>query len=180
MKALAPILLLLLTVGALTACGSTASPQPSAAGTLTAAGTVTAATGPTTPAAGPHAAGAGTAVDICALIPADSVAMTGGVAVTSATPDVTSGEGEHMCLYTDEDGSTTASIWLNPTTGQQAYDTDLSGSGSSAKQVTGVGDQAFFSVLGLEAMFGTTLIKVVGVDDVAAASELAKTLAYQL
>lgn len=182
MKTFVPILLMLVAVGALTACGSDAASRTP---TILAAAPVASGTDDgTRPAPADGTGGtegaAADAVDVCGLMPASNVAMMAGKAVDIATPDVTSGPGEHMCLYSDTEGGNAMSIWVNATTGSQAYDAALASVGSAAKQVAGVGDKAFSSVLGLQVLSGTTLIKVTGVDDVAAASELARTLAYQL
>lgn len=180
MRAFVPVVLVLVAVGALTACSSdAASPTPTAPAPAPAASGADAGTGPAAP-DGTGGTDAANAVDICGLMPASNVAMMAGKAVDVATPDVTSGPGEQMCLYSDTEGGNVMSIWVNATTGSRAYDADLASVGSAAKQVSGVGDKAFSSVLGLEVLSGTILIKVTGVDDEAAASELARTLLYQL
>lgn len=173
MKAFVPVLVIVLAIGALTACASGAA-APTA---VVPAASAPAATAPGTAAGG----AAGTAaVDICALMPAQTVAMMAGMALDVATPDVTNGPGEHQCLYSTSEGGNAMSITVDATTGARAYEEDLGSVSGAEKQVDGVGDKAFSSVLGLHALFGSTLIKVSGVDDVAAASELAKTLAHQL
>lgn len=177
MRAFVPVLAVLLTVGALTACGSTAAaPTPTVPVAVAPTDDATAAAAPSDEPGGTSAG----AVDICALMPAEKVAVMAGVALDVATPDVTNGPGEHQCLYSTTEGGNAMSITVDATAGVRSYDEDLGSVGSAAKTVAGVGDKAFSSVFGLHALFGSTLIKVNGVDDVAAASELAKTLAYQL
>ena len=179
MKAFVPVLVVVLAVGALTACGSgSAAPAPMVPAAVAPAGSDT-TSDPTSDGAAGDGAGAAV-VDICALMPAKNVAMMAGMALDVATPDVTNGPGEHQCLYSTTEGGNAMSITVNATSGVQAYEEDLASVSSAAKKVDGVGDKAFSSVLGLHVLTGTTLIEVSGVDDVAAASELAKTLAYQL
>ena len=187
----ASALLLLSLVAA--ACGGAGSSAPvGAQGTPVAAGATPVAAGASVAPAGKgqsQPGGAGSAEDglghpanICALLPAATVASITGEPITQATEDDTVGYKIYACDYTSADGTSELRISVLATNAAIGYDGDLQATNqvTPAKQVSGLGDKAFSGPLGLEALFGNVSITVSNLQSDDAAATLIRTLQPKL
>lgn len=149
------------------------------AGLLVAAGCSGPSSAPTTPAvagggtAPPSAAAAtaGSPGNICSAIPAAAASAATGLSFTSATEGDNSANGSYACYYNGADSlHWTVAVYQSPS--RVTFDEvliDLGGAGN-AQPVSGIGDKAYVSPVGVGAQFGNRYL-VVGSPNNSASNE---------
>jgi hypothetical protein len=172
----------LLLLGA-TACSSTSTAAQSAS-PATASGAISSLAA-NAPPAGPAAGGSdedglGHPVNICALMPAASAAKISGIAVTVAQEDDTPSYKIYSCNYTNAAGTAGFDINVLAMYATAGFDGSVSAAGAASHPITGLGDKAASSVLGVEAVFGNVSITVSGLPSDAASEALIRALQPKL
>lgn len=173
------------------ACSGAASNSPAGAqGPSLAAGASTLAAGATgTPAgqpqgqqsgAGSVSDGLGHPVNICTLLPVATVASITGEPLTVATEADTLAYKTYVCNYTSADGTSELTVTVEAMDAAIGYDAGVQAAGTSDKQISGLGDKANSSLLGLDALFGNVRITVTNLQSDAAAETLIRTLQPKL
>jgi len=177
--------LLLLTL-LVAACGGAASSAPADAPAATAAAATTAA-----PAAqgqsqqggaGSVSDGLGHPVNVCALLPAATVASITAEPITKAVENDTLSYKIYDCDYSSTDGTSGLSVSVLALDAAAGYDGSMQASqqGNAVVQIGGLGDKAFSSILGVFALFGNVSITVSNLRSVDAAETLIRTLQPKL
>jgi hypothetical protein len=126
-----------------------------------ATGTASGAPAPTaSSASGSSAAGLTTAIDVCALLPASTVSSVSGQTFVSSKT-VQLGKGIYSCGYQPGNGYNWSITIYEPSSGENFGDLtgDLGGA-SAVTSLSGVGDKAVISGVGVAAMFGKEMIEV--------------------
>jgi hypothetical protein len=156
-------------------CGSSSSNSASGSGALANVTKSNAAKSGAT-ALGGSSSGGGKTVDVCALMPAESVANISGEPITVAKEDtdkVLTSSGIFTCDYTSADGTSGLDLTVHETGGKIGYDADLQAAKSvqaaGTKTISGLGDKAFSAVDGVHALFGDVEIEVSGLSLAASA-----------
>ena len=139
---------------------------------------------------GPSPAGAGSGgsvedglghpVSVCDVLPAATVASVTGEPLTVATEDDTTDYKIYACTYTSANGTSEVRVSVLALDAAAGFDGALQAAGSGAKEISGLGDKAFSSVLGVKALFGNVSITVSNVRSDDAAATLIKTLQPKL
>jgi hypothetical protein len=149
----------------LTGCGSTTG---STVGQQTAGGSRPASGGGgSQPASGGGSSisdGLGHPVNVCSLLPASTVASVSGEPITVAKADDTLSIKLYTCNYSSASGTSGADVSVLADDAAPGYDGSLAasqtGDPKGTHQISGLGDKAFSSILGLEALFGNVSITV--------------------
>jgi hypothetical protein len=164
--------------GLLAACGSTASAGSNpGSGSQGGAGTTQQGSG----SGGTSISdGIGHPVNVCQLLPAATVASVSGEPITKADEQDTPSYKIYMCDYTSADGTSGLTVSVLALDAAPGYDGSLQAAGSGAKPISGLGDKAFTSILGLQALFGNVSITVSDLQSDAAAETLIKDLQPKL
>ncbi len=175
------------------ACGSGTASAPAGAqasagaqsstGAVVAGATVAGATAPGQAQGGGAGSvndGLGHPVNICDLLPLATVASITGEPLTVATEDDTPAIKTYVCDYTSGDGTSAVRITVQAMDAALGYDSSLQAAGSGAKQISGLGDKANSSILGVAALFGNVSITVSDMVPDAAAETLIRTLQPKL
>ena len=165
------------------ACSSAASTLPAGAqGSAAVAVTgVTAAAGQGQGGgAGSVSDGLGHPVNVCSLLPVATVASITGEPLTVATEDGTLAAKAYVCDYTSADGTSELRVTVEAMGASAGYDSALQAAGAGAKQISGLGDKANSSILGLDALFGSVSITVSNPPSDAAAETIIRTLQPKL
>jgi hypothetical protein len=161
-----------LALGVAACSGAASTPAPGAGQTGAVAGATVAPSGQSQSqsesqsqsqqgGAGSVADGLGHPADICALLPAATVASITGEPITQATEDDTVAYKIYACNYTSTDGTTDLRISVLAMDAAVGYDGDLQANQVvKVKQISGLGDKAFSGVGGVEALFGNVSITV--------------------
>jgi hypothetical protein len=157
-----------LAIGVAACSGAASTPAPGAGQTGAVAGATAAPSGQSQSqgqgqqgGAGSVADGLGHPADICALLPAATVASITGEPITQATEDDTVAVKIYACDYTSTDGTTNLRISVLAMDAAVGYDGDLQANQVvKVKQISGLGDKAFSGVGGVEALFGNVSITV--------------------
>ena len=114
------------------------------------------------------------AINVCGLVPIDTVARASGLDLSSSTPDPSStAAGIFGCSYDSGDGSSNAdlesqldvSVYVSGAFTIKILKDSLDASASAdapTVPVSGIGDEAYASAGGFVAKFGSHLIKVSG------------------
>ena len=181
--------LLLAMVAAACGSGATGTPAGAPTGAPNSAGAVVAGnTAADATAAGPAQGGAagsvedglGHPVNVCNLLPLATVASITGEPLTVATEDDTPAIKTYVCDYTSGDQPYAVRITVQAMDAATGYDSSLQAAGSGAKQISGLGDKANSSILGVAALFGNVSITVSDMVPDAAAETLIRTLQPKL
>ena len=147
-----PALLIVLTVSSVSLAGCSAGALP--AGSSGSTGSTSAASSTTAPAAG----GAG-AINVCSVLPLAAASSAAGKSFTTAKEDDLQ-KGVYGCDYGTDTYNWSVEIYEAPDTENlSSLELDLGGS-SLAKPVSGIGDKAFVSPVGVAAQFGQRYIEV--------------------
>lgn len=106
------------------------------------------------------ATGPATAIDVCALLPVAAMSSASGQNFVSSK-NVALGKGIYTCSYQPDDGYNWSVAIYEPASGESFNDLtgDLGGA-SAVTSVSGVGDKAVISGVGVAAMFGKDMIEV--------------------
>jgi hypothetical protein len=107
--------------------------------------------------------GIGDAINVCSLIPAATAASASGEPITVATEDDTLSYKIYSCDYTSADGTMGFDIdvlALDAVAGYTADVQDHQTAGSPVTPISGLGDKAFSTSDGVEALFGNVSIHV--------------------
>jgi hypothetical protein len=129
-----------------------------------AAATTTVASGTPEPVApsgsGSSTTGQATAIDVCALLPASTMSSLSGQDFVSSKT-VPLGKGIYACGYQPDDGYNWSVAIYEPASGENLGDLtgDLGGA-SAVTSLSGVGDRAVISGVGVAAVFGKDMIEV--------------------
>jgi hypothetical protein len=160
--------------GLLAACGSTASAgsNPGSGSQSSSGNTQQASSG----GGGSVNDGIGHPVNVCTLLPVSTVASVTGEPVTQAQEQDTTSYKIYMCDYTSADGTSGVTVSVLALDAAIGYDATVQAAGAGGKPISGLGDKAFTSVLGVEALFGNVSITVSGLESDAAAETLIKDL----
>lgn len=132
------------------------------------------------PAGGSVEDGLGHPVKICALMPPAAAAKVSAIAIVTAKEEDTPSYKLYSCNYTNAagtDGFVVSVLGLDAAAG---YDGNVSTAGSGSHPFAGLGDKAFSSVLGLEALFGNVSVTVSGLASNATAEAIIRALKPKL
>ncbi len=164
--------------GLLAACGSTASAGSSNPGSGSQSGSGT--TQQASSGGGSVNDGIGHPVQVCALLPASTVASVTGEPITQAEEQDTTSYKLYMCNYTSANGTSGVTVSVLALDAAVGYDAAVQAAGAGGKPISGLGDKAFTSILGVEALFGNVSITVSDLQSDAAAETLIKDLQPKL
>jgi len=156
--------------------GSGASPNPSSSGPASNSTPIVAPVG----GAGSVEDGLGHPVNVCSLLPADTVATITGEPITKADEDDTISYKIYACDYSSADGTSGLRVSVLALDAAVGYDANLQANGTGAKQISGLGDKAFSAITGVEALFGNVSITVSNLQSDDAAESLIRTLQPKL
>jgi hypothetical protein len=124
--------------------------------------------------------GLGHPVNVCTLLPVATVAsVTGGPFSVAKEADLLSYK-QYVCNYTSADGTSELTVMVEAMNAAIGYDAGVKAAGASDKQISGLGDKANSSLLGLDALFGNVRITVTNLQSDAAAETLIRTLQPKL
>jgi hypothetical protein len=108
--------------------------------------------------------GIGHPVNICGLMPAATAASASGVPVTVAQEQDTPSYKIWVCNYTTADGTNGFTISVLAMDAVAGYSADVQANssvpGAKYQTISGLGDKAFTSISGVEALFGNVQISV--------------------
>ena len=128
--------------------------------------------------------GIGHPVNVCSLIPAATAASVSGEPITVAQEQDTPSYKIWTCNYTSADGTSGFVINVLAMDALAGFDgdvqTDSSLGISSYKVITGLGDKAFSSIQGVEALFGNVEITVANLESTSASETLIRDLQPKL
>ncbi len=124
--------------------------------------------------------GLGHPVNVCDLLPVATVASVTGEPLTVAKEDDTPSYKIYSCSYTSANGTSGVDVSVLALDAAAGFDGDLQAAGAGAKQISGLGDKAFSSVLGVKALFGNVSITVSNLQSDDAAETLIRTLQPKL
>ena len=173
---------ILLVVSA-AACSSAASTPPASAqgsADVAVAGATAASAQGQGGSGGSVSDGLGHPVNVCSLLPVATVASLAREPLTVATEDDTLAAKAYVCEYTSADGTSELRITVEAMGASVGYDSALQAAGTGAKQISGLGDKASSSILGLDALFGNVSITVSNPPSDAAAETIIRTLQPKL
>jgi len=156
--------------------GSGASPNSASSGPASNSTPISAPVG----GAGSVEDGLGHPVNVCALLPADTVATITGEPITKAEEDDTLSYKLYACNYSSADGTSGLSVSVLALDAAAGYDANVQANGAGAKQISGLGDKAYSAITGVEALFGNVSITVSNLQSDAAAETLIRTLQPKL
>lgn len=129
---------------------------------------------------GTVADGLGHPITLCTLLPVATVAQLSGENLTVTKEQDTPSYKIYMCDYTSADGTSGVTVSVLAMDAAAGYNGALSAIGSSAKQISGVGDNAFSAVTGVQALFGNVSITVSNLQSDDAAVQIIKALQPKL
>ena len=173
---LAPIAvagLLITACGSATASGGSGGSQPASGGSGS-GGSGGSGSG------GTVADGIGHPVNICSLLPVATVASVTAEPLTVAQEQDTVSYKIYACNYTSADGTTGCIVSVLALDAAAGYSGSVDAAGSGGKPISGLGDKAFTSILGVEALFGNVSITVSNLQSDAAAETLIRDLQPKL
>jgi len=128
--------------------------------------------------------GIGHPVNICTLLPVATVASVSGEPITVAQEQDTAGLKIYACNYTSADGTsgvTVSVLGMDAAAGfQGSIDANKSVPGAQYTPISGLGDKAFSSISGVEALFGNVSISVTDLQSNAASETLIRDLQPKL
>jgi hypothetical protein len=124
--------------------------------------------------------GIGHPVNICSLLPVATVASVTGEPLTVAQEQDTVSYKIYACNYTSADGTSGCTVSVLALDAVAGYGGSVDAAGSGGKPISGVGDKAFTSILGVEALFGNVSITVSDLQSDDAAVTLIKDLQPKL
>ncbi len=150
--------------------GGNASTNGQAAGATSQAGTGS---------AGSVNDGIGHPVNVCDLLPVATVASISGEPLTVSKEDDTAGYKIYGCDYGNADGTSGVTVSVLALDAAAGFDSAMQAD-SNAKVINGLGDKAFSSILGVNALFGNVQITVSDLQSDDAAITLIKTLQPKL
>ena len=122
----------------------------------------------------------GHTVNVCALLPVATVASVTSEPLTVATEQDTLPTKTYVCNYASSDGTFGVLITVAAMDAAIGYDSSLQAAGSGAKQISGLGDKANSSILGVAALFGNVSITVSDMVPDVPAEALIRTLQPKL
>ncbi|HEV2635698.1 MAG TPA: hypothetical protein VGX23_11165 [Actinocrinis sp.] len=158
-----------------TACSS-ASKSSTASGSATGSGSGSGGSS----GGGSVADGLGHPITLCTLLPVATVAQLSGENLTVTKEQDTPSYKIYMCDYTSADGTSGVTVSVLAMDAAAGYNGALSAFGSSAKQISGVGDKAFSAITGVQALFGNVSITVSNLQSDDAAVQIIKALQPKL
>ena len=123
--------------------------------------------------------GIGHPVNICDLLPVATVASVTGEPLTVAKEDDTAGYKIYSCSYTSASGTSGVDVSVLALDAAAGFDSTMHAD-PSAKVISGLGDKAFSSILGVFALFGNVQISVSNLQSDDVAITLIKTLQPKL
>ena len=172
---------LLLAMFAAACSSGAATPPAGAQGPTLAAGTSAAPAGQGQQGgAGSVDDGLGHPVNVCALLPVATVASVSGEPLSVAKEADLLAYKQYVCNYTSADGTSELTVMVEAMDAALGYDEGVKAAGTSDKQISGLGDKANSSLLGLDALFGNVRITVTNLQSDAAAATLIRTLQPKL
>jgi hypothetical protein len=124
--------------------------------------------------------GLGHPVNVCQLLPVATVASVSGENLTQAKEDDTPSYKIYACDYSNAAGTDGLDVSVLAEGAAPGYDGALSAAGTGAKQISGLGDKAFSSILGLQALFGNVSITVSNLPSDQASATLIRDLQPKL
>lgn len=172
--------LLLVMFAAACSSGAAASPTGAQGPTFAAEATASPAGQTQGGGAGSVSDGLGHPVNVCTLLPVATVAsVTGGPFSVAKEADLLAYK-QYVCNYTSADGTSELTVMVEAMDAALGYDGGEKAAGTTDKQISGLGDKANSSLLGLDALFGNVRITVTNLQSDAAAATLIRTLQPKL
>jgi hypothetical protein len=167
---LAALAVVAIAGGLVTACGGSSgnpatSSQPAGGGS----GTTSSGGG------GSINDGIGHPVSVCTLLPAATAASMSGLPITVATEGDTPSYKIYSCDYTSADGTQGFDVDVLGLDAAAGYGADL-GASPSSQPVSGLGDKAFETGNGVQALFGNVDYKVANLANASASEAMIKYL----
>ena len=143
----------------LAGCGSAAGGSPTTGGGGSQPQSVTSGSGGAS-----VTDGLGHPVNVCNLLPAAAVASVSGEPITVAQEQDTASYKLWTCNYTSAAGTSGLDISVLAMDAVAGYNSEVQANstvdGANYQQITGLGDKAFSSITGVEALFGNVSISV--------------------
>jgi glucose/arabinose dehydrogenase len=164
----------------LAACGSPGAASGTAAGAASAAVSALPAQAASGGQGGQIADGLGHPVSVCALMPAATVARITSEPITVAKEADTLSYKIYSCDYDNAAGTVGLSISVLAKDAVAGYSAAVQAAGSGGHPVSGLGDKAFSSILGLEALYGNVSITVANLPSDTAGAALIRMLQPKL
>ena len=164
----------------LTACSS--GPSPAGAGSGNSGPTGNGGSQVASSGGGSVADGLGHPVNVCSLLPAATAASLSGEPITQAQEDDTPSYKLYTCNYTSADGTAGFDISVLALDAAAGYDANVQANGSvgTVTQISGLGDKAYSSITGTEALFGNVSINVSNLASASAAEAIIRNLQPKL
>jgi hypothetical protein len=178
-RAVRPVLVGIALVGVVAACSSSPAGKAKAAGAPTPAGQ----TQSKHAASGSVGDGLGHPVNVCALLPVATVASVTGENLSVAKETDTLSYKIYSCDYTSADGTSGLTVDVLADEAAVGYDANVQAAqtaGGTVKQISGLGDKADSTTLGVEALFGNVSVTVTDLQSDQAAVTLIRTLQPKL
>ena len=129
--------------------------------------------------------GIGHPVNICSLLPVATVASVSGEPLTITQEKDTPSYKIYTCDYTSADGTSGLDVNVLAMDAAVGYQADVAanktvGSAGQYTPISGLGDKAFSSITGVEALFGNVSITVSNLNSTSAAETLVRDLQPKL
>jgi hypothetical protein len=162
----------------LTGCGSGAAASGGGSSQPASGGSGSGGSG--TSAGGSIDDGIGHPVNVCSLLPVATVASVSGESLTVAKEDDTTSYKIYSCDYNSADGTSGLSVSVLALDAAAGYAASVQAAGTGGKTITGLGDKAFTSILGVQALFGNVSITVSNLESDDASETLIRDLQPKL
>jgi hypothetical protein len=131
-----------------------------------------------------QASNTGRPINVCATLPATTVASIIGLPITQAQEQDVPHGGIYTCDYTSTSGTSGCTLSVTTNQGDMAYGFVLQADSSVApahvQQISGLGDRAFSAIDGVHVLYGKTLIAVEGLSSDSAAESLIRAMQAKL
>jgi hypothetical protein len=128
--------------------------------------------------------GIGHPVNVCSLLPVDTVASVSGELLTVAKEQDTISYKIYSCDYTSADGTSGLTVDVLAMDAAAGFQGDIDANkavgGAPYAPISGLGDKAFSAITGVEALFGNVTVKVSDLQSTSASETLIRDLQPKL
>lgn len=181
---LAAVVPIALAAAVLAGCGSSGGGSPTTGSAVSQPGSGNSGSGNSGGGGTSVNDGIGHPVSVCTLLPAATAASISGEAITVAQEQDTPSYKIWVCNYTNAAGTGGFTISVLAMDASVGFSADIqansSVSGAQYQPITGLGDKAFSSISGVEALFGNVSISVSNLASTTASETLIKDLQPKL
>jgi hypothetical protein len=181
---LAAVVPIALAAAVLAGCGSSGGGSPTTGSAVSQPGSGNSGSGNSGGGGTSVNDGIGHPVSVCTLLPAATAASISGEAITVAQEQDTPSYKIWVCNYTNAAGTGGFTISVLAMDASVGFSADIqansSVSGAQYQSISGLGDKAFSSISGVEALFGNVSISVSNLASTTASETLIKDLQPKL